>query len=106
MHQEHPDIRVATLGDASEPSLQAAGMFPGRKTEITCKVTPGGETVYIPYESDKCSSAQDTNTWNGLKASEDVITLSQGGELIFYGLDPGFKLGYPGTRIFKDRPES
>jgi hypothetical protein len=42
----------------------------------------------------------------GLKASDDVISLSYGGELIFYGLDSGFKLGYLGTRIFKDRAES
>jgi hypothetical protein len=41
----------------------------------------------------------------GLKASDDVISLSYGGELIFYGLDSGFKLGYLGTRIFKERPE-
>ena len=83
MDQEHSDIRVTTFGDASEASMQAAGMFPGCKAEIAGEMAARGKAVNITCKSYNCSGTQQADSGYGTQAGYDRITFSQGLEVMF-----------------------
>ena len=83
MYQEHPDIRVTTLWDASEPSLQAAGVFPGCPAEIAGEVALSCKASDITDECYKCSGTEQPYAGDSTQATDYRIIIRQDPEVSF-----------------------
>src|SRR5206468_2606961 len=62
--QEHTDVGVSALGDATEPALHPARVFPGGEPEVAREVAAGGETVNVADEGNEGGGDQEPNPRN------------------------------------------
>lgn len=92
MNQEHPDISITTLGYAAEPSMQAAGMFPGCKNEIAGEMATGWKASDVADKGDDRSGTQQADSGNGTQVVDDRIIFSQDPEITFDVADTTFEI--------------
>src|SRR3977135_701382 len=87
LHEQHPQVAIAALGDGPEDGGPARRHLSRYETEPSTKISALGEHVAPTDRGDGCSRDDRTNARHRHEALGSVILLGQCCDLVRYGLD-------------------
>ena len=81
--EQRSQVRIAPLGDASEPADVSARVLLGCEAEETRKVPSGGKALDVTDEGDQCGCGQQSDAWNGTQMGNRLVLPGECLELAF-----------------------
>ena len=105
MDQQHAQVNITSLADASEPALGSAGPFPRCEPEVAGESSSGAEALDIAHERDERRGGDDSDAGNGEQTLGQSRLRSQLFELDLDSLHAFFELADLVSHFGKRRSE-
>jgi len=103
--KKHPEIRIAALGDGTEPPDEAARVLPGSEAEVTGEVATGREAVDVADKGYESGGSEESDAGDRAQAPGDGILRCESLDLVNDVADASVEVEDFSGGLLESRPQ-
>jgi len=103
--EKHPKVRIAALGDGTEPTDKSARVLPGSEPEEAREVATGGEAVDVADKGHESGGGEEADAGDRAQTPDDGILRCEGFDLVNDVADAGVEVEDFSGGFTESRPQ-